>query len=192
MPSWNDTVTGPETHWPVAGAQVDPPGQLTGVPAQAPDAHVSPVVHRLPSLHDAELLACWHDPPEQESFVQTLLSSQLIAACWQPDAVLQLSVVHPSLSLQSTGRLAWQVPSEPQTSVVQALPSLQSALVVHAPHPAIGRKLQTPRLHVSIEQELLSLHWASDEHAVAVGKPSQPMRPPVGPAVSAGEPASGL
>jgi hypothetical protein len=36
------------------------------------------------------------------------------------------------------------------------------------------------------------LHCASTVHAVAVGNPSQPMRPPVGPADKAGDPAVGL
>ena len=85
--------------------------------------------------------------------------------CQQPSAVS--CGVHALL--RPSGVLAWQVPSGPQTSLVHALPSLQSAFVVHAPQPAITRKLHTPRLQVSIVQEFESLHWLSVEHAVAVG-----------------------
>jgi hypothetical protein len=148
-------------------------------------------VHKFPSVHDAVLLTCWQFPATHESSVQALPSSQLAEVCWQPRNELQESAVHALPSSQLTGTEAWHVPREPQVSVVQASPSLQSAFAEQLRHPAIGRKLQTPRLHVSIVQALLSLQLASTVQAVAVGKPSHPIRPPVGPAVSAGEPAVG-
>jgi hypothetical protein len=171
---------------------VDPPGQLTGAPDEhEPAAQTSPVVQRLPSLQGAVLFTCWQLPAEQESSVQGLASSQLAVVCWQPSRVSQVSVVQALASSQLTGVAVWQVPSAPHVSFVQAFASLQSAFVVQVRHPAIGRKSQTPAEHESIVHALLSLQFASTVHAVAVGKPSHPMRPPVGPAVSAGEPAAG-
>jgi len=148
-------------------------------------------VQRLPSLHGAVLFACWQVPAEQESFVHGLPSSQLADVCWQPSRVSQLSVVQALASSQETGVEAWHVPSAPHVSFVQAFASLQSAFVVQVRHPAIGRKSQTPEEQESIVHALLSLQFASTVHAVAVGKPSHPMRPPVGPAVKAGEPDAG-
>ena len=66
---------------PVPALHVCPIGQLTAVPAHVPAEQTSAVVHRLPSLHDAVLLACTHPVDVlHESFVHTLPSSQFAAA----------------------------------------------------------------------------------------------------------------
>jgi hypothetical protein len=85
LPSVQDAATLMCVH-PVAGSQASlvhtlPSSQLgAGPPAQVPPAHVSFVVHALPSLHGAVLLV-WRHPEAgtQLSSVQTLLSSQISA-----------------------------------------------------------------------------------------------------------------
>ena len=123
----------------------------------------------------------WHFALTHTSFVvHGLPSSQPVAlataACWQPNTLSQLSVVHGLLSLQSTsvpvqvelmhvspvvqalpslhaiGLLAWsQAPVLPlQASVVQTLPSSQFLAVPLA---------QKPAAHASLTVHgLLSLH----------------------------------
>ena len=95
-----------------------------------PAAHVSPVVHGLPSSQAVVLLVCT-----------------------QPVALLQLSVVQTLLSLQNTAglnALPAQVPA-PQTSpVVQALLSLHARLLMANTQPE-------PGLQLSVVHRLLSL-----------------------------------
>jgi len=68
-------------HTPVPGLHVCPTGHDTAVPPHVPPPHTSPVVHRLPSLHDAVLLEWTHPVPVlHESFVHGLESSQFGAA----------------------------------------------------------------------------------------------------------------
>src|SRR5262249_46311051 len=81
--------------------------QTTGAPVQLPAWQLSPCVHALPSS-------------------QVVPSTT--AACWQPAAGSQLSVVQALPSSQFGGVPAWQPAAPAQTSApLQALPSSQSA-----------------------------------------------------------------
>src|SRR5262245_27674115 len=85
-----------------------PSSQLGGgPPTHVPLAQVSPVVHALPSLHDAVLLA-WT----------------------QPFAVLHESSVQGLLSLQFGGGPPTQLPFEQVSLVVQALLSLHPMVLL--------------------------------------------------------------
>ena len=102
-------------------------------------------LHKLPSscpaqswslLHAHELAPPVHTPPEHASpLVHGLPSSQLaVLLLWvQPSAVLQASLVHPLLSVQTTATLMavpLQAPA-PQTSpLVHALLSLQLSVLL--------------------------------------------------------------
>jgi hypothetical protein len=109
-----------------------------GPPAQLPPLHVSPVVHAFPSVHDAVLFTCVQPvpglhassvhgfpspqpsagpptqlPPLQVSFVVQALPSlqgSVFAACVQPVAGLQPSVVHTLPSLHVSAVPAVHVP----------------------------------------------------------------------------------
>jgi hypothetical protein len=126
-------------------------------PPHSPSAHVSPVVHALPSSHGSVL------------FAKT-----------QPTAGSQLSVVHGLSSPHTRGAPGWQVPlthasftvqafesvqgpvlfvcSQPtaasQLSVVHGLPSLQSRM------PAPGRQTPSPQVSPRVHA-LPSLHGAA-------------------------------
>jgi hypothetical protein len=143
---------------PVDGLQLSfvhgfPSLQLRRVgPTQAPAAHTSPVVHALPSSHDAMLGALMHAPV----------------------VVLHESVVHGFMSLQSWG-VAVHAPPAQTSPVVHGFPSLQGLVLfvcVHVPPPMVvhesvvqglsqssGVPLQTPPEHTSpVVQLVPSLH----------------------------------
>jgi hypothetical protein len=120
-----------------------------GPPTQLPPLQVSLVVHALPSLHGALLLA-WTHPMEglQLSSVHTLLSSQFTGSLTHAWLTQRSLVVHWSVSAQSAFVLqqlgtaaCWHPVGETQESVVQALPSLQLAG---------GPATQLPPLQVSL------------------------------------------
>ena len=115
-----------------------------GPPTQALPLHVSLVVHALPSLQGAVLLTNT-----------------------QPVVVLQLSFVHPLLSLQTSAGPPTQAPPLHASLVVHALPSLQGAVLLTKTHPvevlqpslvhsllslqtSAGPPTQAPPLHVSL------------------------------------------
>src|SRR6185369_12602453 len=98
LPSLQTSGT-PGRHPPVAGSQVSRPLQASAsahtvaVPTQAPAAHVSPLVQRLPSSQvPATGVSTQPAIGSQLSAVQTLLSSQFgIGPAWQPSTGSQVS-----------------------------------------------------------------------------------------------------
>ena len=114
-------------HTPVPALHVCPIGQLTAVPAHVPLAHTSPVVHRLPSVHEAVLFACA-----------------------QPLAGTHESSVHTFESLQFVAAPETQTPPTQASPVVQALLSLQGFVLFEKTHPLAG-------LHESVVQRFESL-----------------------------------
>jgi hypothetical protein len=118
------------TH-PVAGLQESvvqsfPSSQATGVrPTHAPPPHTSPVVQSFPSSQAFVL------------FVKT-----------QPDARVQVSVVHGLRSLQMTPTPLHAPPLQ-VSPVVHSLPSSQAFVLLVNTHPVA-------ELHVSVVQTLLS------------------------------------
>ena len=141
--------------------QVWPPGQLTAVPLHVPPAQTSPVVHRLPSVHEAVLFACaqplagthesfvhtleslqfvaapeTHTPPAQASpVVQALLSLQgfVLFEKTHPLAGLHESVVHPFPSLQTNVVPGWHTVATHVSRPLHRLPSSHCAFVVQPP-----------------------------------------------------------
>jgi hypothetical protein len=136
FPSLQDAVLFTWTQ-PVPGLQessVQPLLSLqlgAGPPTQAPPAHVSPVVHALPSLQGAVLLVKTH-----------------------PVVVLQLSFVHTLLSLQTRAGPATHAPPLQVSGVVHALPSLHGAVLLTCTQPVAG-------LQESSVQPLLSLQLSA-------------------------------
>ena len=148
-------------HRPVAALQASSvqtfaSSQLTAVPGEhAPPLHLSPAVQPLLSEQLAVLLV-WVQPAtlSQESLVQGLPSSQLIAPPAPQEPPLQVSPTVQTLpSLQDAVLLADLQPAwASQVSVVQGLPSSQ----------VLGPAgVQTPALQASpMVQLLLSLQTA--------------------------------
>jgi hypothetical protein len=102
------TYTQPEAGLQESSVQRLPSSQVRGgPPMHVPPEHVSPVVHTLPSLHEALLLTYT-----------------------QPVAGLQESSVQTLASLQFSGGPPAQVPPEHVSVVVQALPSLHALLLL--------------------------------------------------------------
>ena len=97
-----------------------------GVPAQAPPLHVSPDVQALPSSQAA-----------------------LFGVKVQPLTGLQLSSVHTLLSLQPSGVPGLQTPLPQVSPCVQALPSLQGAVLLTKVQPPLPS-------HASVVQGLPS------------------------------------
>jgi hypothetical protein len=102
--------------------------QFNNAPPQAPPAQVSLVVHAFPSSQGSELLALVH-----------------------PVAESHPSSVQGFPSLQFGGAPPTQTPRLQTSFVVQALPSLQEALLLENTQPCTGS-------HVSVVQTLPSLH----------------------------------
>ncbi len=142
-----------------------------------PAAQMSPVVHASPSLQVA-VLAVWVQPllASQPSLVHGFLSSQLGAApplqmpaaqmspvvqalpssqvmvtllCTQPVTLSQLSAVQGLLSSQLTPLPATHAPPAQMSPLVQALPSLQVAVLLLWAQPSLAS-------HESLVQGLLS------------------------------------
>jgi hypothetical protein len=152
------------------------------VPEQDPPAHTSPIVQASLSLQLAVLFVCTQPVDVlQESSVQALPSSQLTAVpltqlpfeqtspvvqalpslqgpvlfvCVQPVEGLQASVVQGLLSLQFGAAPPVHVPFEQTSPVVQALPSLQVAVLLVCTHPVA-------LLHESLVQGLLSSQFGA-------------------------------
>ena len=103
---------------------------MTGVPPHVPPEHTSPVVQLFESLQTAVLFA-WAQPVAgtHESFVHTLASSQLTAACAQPVAGTHESSVQTLASSQLRAVPGEQEPPEHTSPVVQAFPSLQEIVL---------------------------------------------------------------
>jgi hypothetical protein len=100
--------TQPELGLQVSVVQPFPSLHTSGVPGwQLPPPHVSPVVHALPSLHEAVLLTYE-----------------------QPVAGMHESSVQALLSLQTTGVPGRQLPPPHVSPVVQALPSSHDAVLL--------------------------------------------------------------
>jgi glyoxylate utilization-related uncharacterized protein len=115
--------TQPLTGLQLSSVQPLPSAQLGGgPPSHAPPLHVSLVVHALVSLHAAVLLV-WT----------------------QPLAGLQPSSVQPLPSLQLGGAPPTQAPAPHASLVVQALPSLHSAVLLVWVQPVAG--LQASFVH---------------------------------------------
>src|SRR5262245_19668706 len=134
--------------------------QLMAEPApQTPLEQVSPVVQALPSSHDPETFA-WTHPMlvSQESLVQTLLSLQeAVMSVWtHPVEVLHESLVQALLSSQLVAPPPTQLPPLQASPVVQALPSLQAAVL------SVGPQEPAPS-HRSSVQTLPSLVHAEPE-----------------------------
>src|SRR3990172_8078421 len=150
-------ATAVNTH-PVAGLQLSVVQALLSLqldaapPTQAPAEQVSLFVQALPSLHGAVLLVCTHPVAGlQESSVQTFASSQLVAAPPTQAPAAQVSLVVQALaSLQAAVLLVYTQPvAGVQVSVVHTLLSLQ---VIAVPP-------QTPAVHTSpLVQALPSSH----------------------------------
>jgi len=148
-------------------------------------------VHTLPSLQDAELSVNTQPVAGlQESVVQALLSLQTLAVPgWQlppphvspvvqalpslqalvlfekthPVAGLQLSFVHPLLSLQTTAAPGWHVPPPQRSPDVHAFASSQGTVLFVNTHPVAG-------LQLSVVQGFESAHDAEvsvNTHPVA-------------------------
>jgi hypothetical protein len=154
--------------------------QLVALPlVQTPPEQVSPVVQALPSSQEAVLLV-WtqpvevlqeslvhgfaslqfgadpptHVPPEQVSFVvQALPSSQeAVLLVWtQPVEVLQESLVHGFASLQFRADPPTHVPPEQTSPVVQALPSLQDAVLFVCTQPVAGLQESSVQAFASLQ-----------------------------------------
>ena len=150
-------------------------------PTQNPPEHVSAVVQALPSLQEAVLFALTHpvagthessvqtllslqfgaepptqDPPAQVSaVVQALPSSQeaVLFALTHPVAGTHESSVQTLLSLQFVAEPPTHAPPAQVSAVVQALLSLQDAVLFALRQPVAGT-------HESSVQGLLSLHEA--------------------------------
>jgi len=173
---------------PVSGTQASsvhgfPSSQRGPVPGtHAPPEQVSPVVQAFPSSQLAVLFAYSHSPvvglhassvqpllslqtvgvpatqlpPEQTSpTVQALPSLQLavlLTYSHSPVVGLHASSVHALLSLQTVGDPATQLPPEQASPTVQALPSVQAAVLLTYSHSPVEG------LHASFVQTLLSLH----------------------------------
>jgi len=142
-----------------------------GPPTHVPPAHASDVVHALPSsqpavlsaltqpvdgLHESSVhgllsLQSGAGPPTQAPFAHTspvvhaLPSSQVavLFALTQPVDGLQESSVHGLLSLQSVAALPRQTPPLQTSTVVQALPSSQLAVLFTCTHPETGLQLSS-------------------------------------------------
>jgi len=156
--------------------------QRAPLPTQLPPEQVSPVVQALPSSQWA-LLFVWTQPHSgiQESSVQTLPSLQLrglpathvppeqtsltvqalpslqgavLLVKTHPVAGAQVSSVHGLLSLHTSAAPPTQTPAEQVSLVVQALPSLQGAVLLVKTHPVAGAQ-------VSSVHGLLSLHTSA-------------------------------
>jgi hypothetical protein len=169
-----------------SSVQTLPSSQLGAAPpTHNPPEHVSPVVQALPSLQGAVLLACvqpvaglqassvqtspssqlgavppTHTPPEHVSpVVQALPSSQgaVLLVCVQPVAGLQASSVQTLPSSQFVGAPLTHTPPEHVSPVVQALPSLQGAVLLGL--------LQNPAVHTSSVQGSPSLQSAPLRHS---------------------------
>jgi hypothetical protein len=101
------------------------------------------VVHALSSLHEIAAPP-WHEPPPHVSpEVQALPSSQdaVLFVKTHPVAGLQLSVVQALSSLHVTVKPPWHEPPPHASSVVQALPSSQDAVLFVKTHPVAGSQL---------------------------------------------------
>jgi hypothetical protein len=121
-----------------SSVQILPSVQLITNPGlHEPAVQRSPWVHALPSVH-----------------VLTLLTKV------QPAAALQMSVVQGLESLHDTGLPLAQPPFWQTSPWVQALPSLQPAVLLANTHP-------TPGLHESLVHTLLSLHTTAAPAQIA-------------------------
>jgi hypothetical protein len=145
-----------KTQAPVAGLHESSVQTLlslhtVGAPdTQTPPEQVSPVVQALLSEHGA-VLSVKTQPVAglHESVVQTLLSLQTIGVLTQaPVEGLHESAVQALLSLQFLGAPV-QIPPEHTSPEVQALPSLQGAVLLVCTQPLAGS-------HESFVQALLS------------------------------------
>jgi hypothetical protein len=143
-----------------------------GLETQVPPSQISPVVQALPSLQSSEFGAFTQpDAGLQLSSVQTSSSSQSGAAppthtpkaqaspvvqadpslqeavlksvLSQPVDGLQVSFVQTLPSLQSVGPPPTHEPPEQASPVVQALPSLQEAVLFVCTHPEAGLQLSS-------------------------------------------------
>jgi hypothetical protein len=156
--------------------------QVTWVPEHTPPAHLSPLVHALPSLQLIVLLVktqpltvlhaslvqmlpslhVWVAPAWQDllahvsPMVQTLPSLQdaLLAVLVQPLVTLQASLVQPLPSSQLMLAPGLQMPPAHVSPSVQTLPSLQLAVVFAATQPVLA-------LHESVVHGLPSLQFCS-------------------------------
>src|SRR5262245_15201225 len=143
-----------------------------GPPTQCVPEQVSPVVHGLPSSHEALFAACTQPVAVlQESSVHTLPSSQLTAGpathtrfaqvslvvhalpsshaamlgvCTQPVPESQESSVHTLPSLQLTAAPATHIPLAHTSGAVHALPSSQCAML------KVARQVPAPSQAVSV------------------------------------------
>src|SRR5262245_46365465 len=125
---------------PVAGSQPSAVQLLlsvqsgAGPPMQLPPAQVSAVVQALPSSQEAVLLACWQPVVgSHESSVHTLLSSQLSAGppvqCPAPSQVSAVVQALPSLQAAVVKPVTGQWPAPSQVAVVvQGSPSSQAVV----------------------------------------------------------------
>jgi hypothetical protein len=174
---WTQPVAGSQ----VSSVQTFPSSQFGAAPpAQLPPEHVSFVVQALPSSQGAELSVWTHPvagsqvssvqtlpslqfggapptqlPPEQVSFVVQALPSlhEAVLFVWtHPVAGLHESSVQPFPSLQLGGSPPTQAPPKHVSFVVQALPSLQDAVLFVCTQPVAG-------LHESSVQTFPSLQF---------------------------------
>ena len=144
---------------PVAGLQLSSVHALLSLQTlalpgwQLPPPHVSPTVQAFPSVQALVL------------FVNT-----------HPDAGLQLSFVHPLLSLQTTAAPGWHVPPPHTSPDVHAFASSQGTVLFVNTHPVAG-------LQLSFVQPLPSTH--------TIGVPTQAPPVQVSPCVQALESVQG-
>jgi hypothetical protein len=142
-----------------------PSSQFGAAPeAHVPPWHVSAPLQASPSEHDVPFATAACVQPVaglQPSVVQALPSSQFGGVptwhvpAWHVSAPLQASPSEHDVPFATVG--FWQTPAL-QTSLVQGLLSLQSAATLHDWQPAIGVWLQpVTGLHASVVQALLSL-----------------------------------
>lgn len=156
-----------------------------GEPAHIPPEHTSPTVQAFPSSQTL-VFAAWTQPDDgsQLSVVHTLPSSQLgggppwqtpplqasfvvqafpslhewvLFTCTQPVAGLHVSSVQMFASSQLAGPPAWQLPPPHTSPTVQALPSLQAAVLFVWTQPLRG--LHVSSVHGLWSSQSTFTHW---------------------------------
>jgi hypothetical protein len=149
----------PNTGSQLSSVQAFPSPHVGGAPpTHTPPAHVSPVVHALPSLHGSLLFVNTqpiagshvsvvqtlpslhasggpptHTPAAHTSFVVQAFPSvhaDTFSTCAQPVAGVQESSVQTLPSLQSSGGPPTQAPTAHVSSFVQALPSSHATVLL--------------------------------------------------------------
>jgi hypothetical protein len=150
--------------------------QPTGAPGtQIPAEQTSPEVQAFPSLHGPVLLVNEHAPVpgSQPSSVQGLPSMHAAGVLTQPVAGEQASVVHAFASSQLSDPPGTQRPSEQESPVVQAFPSLHAPeLFVWRQPPVSGSQASSVQALPSSQVTAWKVHPACVQTSFVQGLPS--------------------